>query len=86
LALLARAQGLFAVDPSCTRPARASGQTCVPLFALTWHQLDASDKFDPGAKAGFTRGEYRFKVPLIIVPPAGKVAGLTSAVVVAKVA
>ena len=56
------------------------------LFALTWHQLDASDKFDPGAKAGFTRGEYRFKAPLIIVPPAGKSAGLTSPAVVAKAA
>jgi hypothetical protein len=31
------------------------------LFALTWHALDPCDKFDPGAKAGFTRGEYRFK-------------------------
>jgi hypothetical protein len=35
------------------------------LFALTWFSLDANDKFDRGAKAGFIRGEYRFKTPLV---------------------
>lgn len=41
------------------------------LFALTWFLLDECDKFDPGAKAGFTRGEYRMKAPLTIIraPP-----------------
>jgi hypothetical protein len=41
--------------------------TC-SLFALTWRTLDASDKFDPGAKGGFMPNEYRFKVPLVVVP------------------
>jgi hypothetical protein len=56
------------------------------LFALTWHPLDASDKFDPGAKAGFTRGEYRFKVPLTVIPSAGKNTAPTSSAVVARAA
>jgi hypothetical protein len=34
------------------------------LFALTWPALDDCHKFDPEAKAGFTRNEFRFKVPL----------------------
>lgn len=38
------------------------------LFALTFFVLDGSDKFDPWAKAGFRRGEYRFKGPLVPVP------------------
>jgi hypothetical protein len=56
------------------------------LFALTWHHLDPCDKFDPGAKAGFMRGEYRFKVPLVIIPKPKKNAVLTSPAVVARVA
>lgn len=38
------------------------------LFALTFFVLDDCDKFDLGAKAGFTRGAYRFKAPLAPVP------------------
>lgn len=53
------------------------------LFALTWRTLDASDKFDPGAKAGFTPNEFRFKAPLIVVAGGAKNAGLTSPAVVA---
>ena len=54
------------------------------LFALTWPLLDDCDKFDYGAKAGFTRNEFRFKAPLIVVtPPAGNRAP-TSPAVVAK--
>jgi hypothetical protein len=56
------------------------------LFALTWHQLDHCDKFDPGAKAGFTRGEYRFKAPSTVIPTPKKNAALTSPAVVARAA
>ena len=56
------------------------------LFALTWHQLDPCDKFDPGAKAGFTRGEYRFKAPLTVIPTPKKNAVPTSPAVVARAA
>jgi hypothetical protein len=56
------------------------------LYALTWRPLDHSDKFDPGAKAGFTPSEYRFKVPLAVVPAPAKNAGLTSPAVVARAA
>lgn len=38
--------------------------TC-SLFALTWRTLDNSNKFDPGAKAGFVPNQYRFYVPLV---------------------
>lgn len=37
------------------------------LFALTWFPFDDRDKFDPGAKAGFVRNEFRFKAPLKVV-------------------
>jgi len=56
------------------------------LFALTWPVLDPSDKYDPGAKAGFTRYEYRFKVPLAAVPRGEKNAVPTSPAVVARAA
>ena len=56
------------------------------LFALTWFLIDDCDKFDPGAKAGFTRGEYRFKAPLTVISPPGKNACPTSPRVVAKAA
>lgn len=56
------------------------------LFALTWHQLDASDKFDPDAKIDFTRGEYRFKAPLTVIPSTRNGAVPTSPAVVAKAA
>jgi hypothetical protein len=56
------------------------------LFALTWRTLDASDKFDPGAKAGFTPSEYRFKAPLAVVAPASKNAVPTPRAAVAKAA
>jgi len=59
--------------------------TC-SLFAVTWAGLDASDKFDHGAKAGFTRGEYRFKVPLIVVAATNKNTVLTSPAVAVKAA
>lgn len=53
------------------------------LFALTWFVLDPSDKFDPGAKSGFTRGAYRFKAPLKIVQqPNGSRAATSPAVAV----
>lgn len=51
--------------------------TC-SLFALTWAAFDDSDKYDPGARAGFTRGEYRFKAPLTAVANSRKNAGPTS--------
>lgn len=47
------------------------------LFALTWFVLDDSEKFDAGAKARFTRGEYRLKAPLAVLPPLSKNAALT---------
>jgi hypothetical protein len=56
------------------------------LFALTWQHLDPCDKFDPGAKAGFTRGEYRFKAPLTVIATVGKNTVLTSPAVVARAA
>lgn len=56
------------------------------LFALTWHHLDACDKFDPDAKIGFTRGAYRFKAPLTVIPTATKNAVPTSPAVVARAA
>ena len=56
------------------------------LFALTWPILDKNDKFDPGAAAGFTRGEFRFKAPLTVVQSAGKHAAPTSPAVVARAA
>lgn len=57
--------------------------TC-SLFALTWFVLDKSDKYDPGAVAGFTRGEYRFKAPLTVVTDGAKNAGLTPSAVAVK--
>lgn len=56
------------------------------LFALTWPLLDASDKFDPGAKAGFTRSEFRFKVPLVVIGAGTRNAVPTSPAVVARAA
>jgi len=56
------------------------------LFALTWPALDKNDKFDPGAAAGFTRGEFRFKAPLTVIEGAGKHAAPTSPAVVARAA
>lgn len=53
------------------------------LFALTWPLLDDSDKFDPGAKAGFIRSEYRFKAPLTVVAGGAKNASPTSPAVAA---
>lgn len=44
--------------------------TC-SLFALTWPALDECDKFDPGAKAGFVRNQYRFNAPLVVVAGGG---------------
>lgn len=54
------------------------------LFALTWFALDENDKFDPGAKARFTRGEFRFKAPLTVISTALKNAGPTPPRVVAN--
>jgi hypothetical protein len=51
-----------------------------------WHHLDASDKFDPDAKIGFTRGAYRFKAPLTVIAPAANNALPTSPAVVARAA
>ena len=56
------------------------------LFALTWPLLDNSDKFDPGAKAGFTRSEFRFKVPLAVIATGARNAVPTSPAVVARAA
>ena len=56
------------------------------LFALTWHQLDPCDKFDPGAKAGFTRGEYRFRATLTVIATTGKNAVPSSPAVAARAA
>ena len=56
------------------------------LFALTWPTLDKNDKFDPGAAAGFTRGEFRFKAPLKVIEGPGKHAAPTSPAVVARAA
>ena len=56
------------------------------LFALTWPMLDKNDKFDPGAAAGFIRGEFRFKAPLKVIARAGKHAAPTSHAVVARAA
>ncbi len=56
------------------------------LFALTWPQLDNNDKFDPGAKAGFIRNEFRFNAPLVIVAAGAKRAAPTSPAVVARAA
>lgn len=54
------------------------------LFALTWFTFDDKDKYDHGAKAGFTPGEYRFKAPLTVIPPTANGAVPTSRAVVAK--
>jgi hypothetical protein len=54
------------------------------LFALTWFALDDNDKFDAGAKARFTRGEFRFKAPLTVIPTARKNAAPTPRRVVAN--
>lgn len=54
------------------RPNRCS------LYALTWFVLDKSDKYDTGAAAGFVRGEYRFKAPLMAVPKGAQNAALAS--------
>jgi len=56
------------------------------LFALTWPLLDDSDKFDPGAKAGFTRNEFRFKAPLVFVAGSAKSVVPTSPAVVVRAA
>ena len=56
------------------------------LFALTWPMLDKNDKFDPGAAAGFIRGEFRFNAPLKVIARAGKHAAPTSPAVVARAA
>jgi hypothetical protein len=56
------------------------------LFALTWHLLDVSAKFDPDAKTNFTRGAYRFRAPLTVIPTATKSAVPTSPAVVARAA
>jgi hypothetical protein len=57
------------------------------LFALTWPLFDDNDKFDYGAKAGFTRNEFRFKAPLAVVPvKTKKPRSATSPAVVAKAA
>lgn len=56
------------------------------LFALTWRTLDDSDKFDPGAKAGFTPSEFRFKAPLSVIAAPVKGVSPTSARVVARAA
>jgi hypothetical protein len=58
------------------RPNKAS------WYAITWHALDANDRYDYGAAAGFKRGAYRdLKInvlspsggtkPVCIVPSAG---------------
>lgn len=56
------------------------------LFALTWAAIDDNEKFDPGAKAGFTRNEFRFKAPLTVIPAPPKNAAPTSAAVAARAA
>ena len=57
------------------------------LFALTWPLFDDNpDKFDPGAKAGFTLNEFRFKAPLTVIPASNINAMPTSPAVVAKAA
>jgi hypothetical protein len=56
--------------------------TC-SLFALTWATLDDCDKFDPGAKAGFVRNQYRFNAPLVVVAGGKKDRTPTSPAVVA---
>lgn len=56
------------------------------LFALTWFAFDDSDKFDPGAKAGFMRNEFRFNAPLTVVSPPRKNDAPTSPAVVAAAA
>ncbi len=56
------------------------------LFALTWFALDDNEKFDAGAKARFTRGEFRFRAPLSVVAAQPKKAGLTPSGVVAEAA
>ncbi len=56
--------------------------TC-SLYALTWCNLDASDKYDMGAKAAFVRGEYRFKAPLTVISSTPKNEGLTPRAVAA---
>jgi hypothetical protein len=61
--------------------------TVCSLFALTWPLFDDNDKFDYGAKAGFTRNEFRFKAPLAVVPvKTKKPRSATSPAVVAKAA
>jgi hypothetical protein len=57
--------------------------TC-SLFALTWPVIDDCDKYDPGAKAGFTRNEFRFKAPLTLAVPPAKNTALTPPAGVAK--
>lgn len=56
--------------------------TC-SLFALTWFALDDNPKFDAGAKARFTRGEFRFKTPLTVISMSPQGAALTPAPVAA---
>ncbi len=56
------------------------------LFALTWFGFDDNDKFDPGAKAGFMRNEFRFKAPLTVISPPRKNDAPTSPAVVAAAA
>jgi hypothetical protein len=56
------------------------------LFALTWFAFDDNEKFDAGARAGFTRNEFRFKAPLIAVTAPRENAVLTPRAVVAKAA
>ena len=56
------------------------------LFALTWFIFDDKDKFDPGAKAGFTRNEFRFKAPLTVIAVPIRNALPTSPAVVAEAA
>ena len=56
------------------------------LFALTWFTLDDNEKFDPGAKAGFIRSEYRSKVPLVILTSAPKKNGVPTSPAVVEAA
>ena len=56
------------------------------LFALTWFVFDDSDKFDPGAKSGFVRNEFRFKAPLTVVSVPRKDDAPTAPAVVATAA
>jgi hypothetical protein len=56
------------------------------LFAVTWFTLDDNAKFDAGAKARFTRSEFRFKAPLIPLAASRKDVVLTPPSVVARAA